>query len=342
MRPAFVKYLLVLLLVLLSTISIVNAVGEVNVSTSKTTYFAGEPVLIYFQAGYGTGVYGTAEIIISGPAGSYSVGTVSIETGMMYSFTLPASAVSIPGYYGIKVVVGLAYDVWEGYASFSVVPGVPDLVVMDIRFDKSQPFQEGTLIQLGASVGNQGGSANNFAVEVYLDGTLYESGTISLGAGEATVVWTETAWQAIEGTHTVEWVLDATNVISESNEGNNRMSRSFNVGPRLITMTATVTTTSTRTRTERYTATTSVTAYKGTIQPETITMTTTFTSQAVTIKTTLVGLYYATSYSPTVTITVTKQQGTGEITSLTALAYLTLLSGVVIIPLEWRTRKPRR
>jgi hypothetical protein len=342
LRYTFVRYPLILLLVLLSATSIVNAVGDVSVSTSKTTYFAGEPVFIYFQAGYGTGVYGTAEIIISGPAGTYSAGTVSIETGIMYTYTLSGSAVSIAGYYTVKVVVGLAYDVWEGYASFSVVPGVPDLIVMDIRFDKSQPFQEGTMIQFGASVGNQGGSANNFMVEVYLDGTLYDSGTLSLGAGETMALSTETAWQAIEGAHTIEWVLDATNVISESNEGNNRMSRSFNVGPRLITMTATLTTTSTRTKTERYTATTSVTTYKGTIQPETITMTTTFTSQAVTIKTTLVGLYYATSYSPTVTVTVTKQQGTGEITSLTALAYLTILSGIVIIPLEWRTRKPRR
>ena len=331
-----------LFLVLSSAISIANAAGEVNVSTSKTTYFAGEPVVVYFQAGYVTGLYGTAEIFVSGPAGTYSAGTSSIETGRMYTYTISGSAISISGYYTVQVEVGLELDVWEGYASFNVVPGVPDLVVMDIRFDKSQPFRESTMIQFGASVGNQGGSANNFVVEVYLDGALYESGTISLGAGEATVIWTETAWQAIEGTHTVEWVMDATNVVSESNEGNNRMSRSFDVGPRLMTMTATITTTSTRTKTERYTATTSVTTYKGTIQPETVTMTTTFTSQAVTIRTTLVGLYYATSYSPTVTVTVTKQQGTGEITSLTALAYLTILSGIVIVPLEWRIRKPRR
>jgi len=330
------------LLVLSSAISIANAVGEVNVSTSKTTYFAGEPVVVYFQAGYGTGVYGTAEIFVSGPAGTHSAGTASVETGRMYTYTISGSAISIPGYYTVKVVVGLELDIWEGYASFSVVPGVPDLVIIDVGFDSSQPFQEGDMIQFGAEIANRGGSADNFVAEVYLDGAFRESGTISLGAGGATVLWTETAWQAIEGTHTIEWVLDAANVISESNEGNNRMSKSFNVGPRLITVTTTITTTSTRTKTERYTATTSVTAYKGTIQPETITMTTTFTSQAVTMKTTLVGLYYTTSYSPTVTVTVTKQQGTGEITSLTALAYLTLLSGVVIVPLEWRIRKPRR
>ncbi|MBS7623636.1 hypothetical protein KEJ39_08220 [Candidatus Bathyarchaeota archaeon] len=118
-------YSVSLVLLLLAFLPSAEAAGIVDVYTSSTTYYTGDTVTIMFQAGYSTGVFGTAEIFVIGPAGSASAGTVSIETGRMYTFTLYGSAISFPGFYTVKVVVGLADDVWEGSASFQVVLRVP-------------------------------------------------------------------------------------------------------------------------------------------------------------------------------------------------------------------------
>jgi len=102
-----------------------EAVGTVDVYTSSTTYYTGDTVTVIFQAGYSTGVLGTAEILVIGPAGSASAGTVNIETGRTYTFMLYGSAISFPGFYTVKVVVTLPLDIWEGSASFQVIQRVP-------------------------------------------------------------------------------------------------------------------------------------------------------------------------------------------------------------------------
>ncbi|MEM4246671.1 MAG: VCBS domain-containing protein, partial [Candidatus Bathyarchaeia archaeon] len=70
-------------------------------------------------------VYGTAEFIVSGSAGSGSAGVVNIETGRVYTYTITGSFITIPGYYTVRVVVGLEYDIWEGSASFQILQRTP-------------------------------------------------------------------------------------------------------------------------------------------------------------------------------------------------------------------------
>jgi hypothetical protein len=108
---------------------------------------------------------------------------------------------------------------------------LPDLVFQKVGFDKPEPFKDGDLIRFGAVIVNQGdGPAYNFRVEVYLDGWLYDSGTVSLGAHQSDTLWCDNPWKATEGTHTLTWIADTTNVVAESDENNNRMNRTFTVG----------------------------------------------------------------------------------------------------------------
>ncbi|MEM2964757.1 MAG: zinc ribbon domain-containing protein [Candidatus Bathyarchaeia archaeon] len=112
-------------LVLLAAPSVRGVNGDVMVRTSRSVYYAGEPVAVIFQAGYGGGVPGTAQIIVSGPAGTVTAGTVNIVTGVTYTYTISGSFLTIPGYYTVKVVVGLEFDIWEGTASFQIVARAP-------------------------------------------------------------------------------------------------------------------------------------------------------------------------------------------------------------------------
>lgn len=109
--------------------------------------------------------------------------------------------------------------------------GLPDLTFQMVGFDKPEPFEGGDAIQFGATLVNQGvGNAYNFSVEVYLDDWLYTGETISLAAGQSETLWCDAPWKATQGTHTITWVADSTNAVAESNESNNRMTRTFTVG----------------------------------------------------------------------------------------------------------------
>ena len=108
--------------------------------------------------------------------------------------------------------------------------GRADLTFQKVVFDKPEPFQEGDMIAFGATIINQGdGNAYNCWVEVYLDGRLNDSGPIDLGAGEAVTIWSENPWRATGGTHVLEWRVDTTNAVAESNEGNNTKRKTFTV-----------------------------------------------------------------------------------------------------------------
>src|SRR4030042_945016 len=103
-----------ILLIISTGISSTRSIGSVDVGTSSYTYYAGDNVAVFFQAGYSGGVFGTAEIYVSGPStggAEISAGTLSIETGQTYTTYVYGSAFSIPGIYTIKVVVGLELDI---------------------------------------------------------------------------------------------------------------------------------------------------------------------------------------------------------------------------------------
>lgn len=159
------------------------------------------PILKTYDLGVGDNIYAKLRIRCTS---SYSTGTI----GFFDDISIYAEETPTP-----------------------TTPGLPDLTFQKVGFDKPEPFEEGDTIQFGATIVNQGyGSAYNFVVEIYLDERLYTSGTISLNASESQTLWCDSPWNATKGTHTITWIADSTNAVAESNESNNRMSRTFTVG----------------------------------------------------------------------------------------------------------------
>ena len=120
----------------------------------------------------------------------------------------------------------------EGYHYIREIgaASLPDLTLYKVGFNKPEPFEEGDIVSFGAQIVNQGDAdAYNFRVEVYIDGQLNDYGPISLGAGQGAEIWSENPWRATGGTHVVEWRVDTTNAVAESNESNNTKSRTFTV-----------------------------------------------------------------------------------------------------------------
>ena len=118
-----VKAFLMVTLVLL-TIPAVKGAG-VMVRTSRPVYYAGEPVVVIFQSDHPPDIVGTARIIVSGPAGTVTAGTVNVAGGVIYQYTITGSFVSIPGYYTVTVVVDIVVETLDGSASFQVVQRTP-------------------------------------------------------------------------------------------------------------------------------------------------------------------------------------------------------------------------
>jgi len=185
------------------------------------------------------------------------------------------------------------------------VSGPADLVVYRCWVSPANPKQEDS-VTFYAVIANVGGSdASNFRLETYLDGSLYDSGSLSLSAGQDLQVWSEIPWRAEDGSHSVRWVINPDRSVEESNYGNNEASCSFFVSPRTVTATVTVTKTSTRTTTQR-TVTTVTTTRRAMITRTTdTTVLRTVTANPTTVTQTLTGLITSTIYSPTVTVTVT-------------------------------------
>ena len=128
---------------------------------------------------------------------------------------------------------------WELYTDGdymirSTIERCTDLVVTDVYLDPADPMAEGTEVTFYADVDNQGDlDANDFVVQVYLDGELFLEAEKSIAAGVGFTYWNSLPWDAVYGNHTIRWVIDATNVIVETNETNNEMSRTFTVGEHL-------------------------------------------------------------------------------------------------------------
>jgi hypothetical protein len=219
--------------------------------------------------------------------------------------------------------------------------GLADLVIYQCGVSPSRPRQE-DLVTFYAVVANVGGSdAYNFRLELWFSGGvegwyLYDSGYLSLGAGESMQVSSDTPWRAEDGSYSYRWRVNPDRAIQESNYDNNECGGSFTVSPRTITLTGYTTVTRTTTRTEKITMTTTTTTYKGAFTTETVTRTVTFTGEAVTITVTLTGLYIRTSYSPTVTITVT-QTGTVQMRQLPLFLSIMASIGAII----YRRRKEK-
>ena len=106
----------------------------------------------------------------------------------------------------------------------------PDLIIQDISWDKGSPKQ-GDTITFTVKIKNQGsGSAGTSAVKYYIDDTYVASDSVpalSAGSTESTQSFTWTADKC--GNVQVKAVADATNVVIESNEGNNQSTETVNI-----------------------------------------------------------------------------------------------------------------
>ena len=147
------------------------------------------------------------------------------------SFTwTPASS----GYYVINITADISNDVNESIESnnykmknVSVYPeGMPDLIPGDILF---LPTKDSNATTISVRVDNNGtGDANNFKVELLIDGTPIANNTLSVGACAAKL--TSFEYDAAHGSHhDVEIILDPDDIIDESNETNNTATGSFDV-----------------------------------------------------------------------------------------------------------------
>jgi hypothetical protein len=233
--------------------------------------------------------------------------------------------------YGSTDYRGGFIDAFESYHYIKKIgpSGPADLIVYQCGVSPANPKQEDP-VTFYAIIANIGGSdAYNFRLDLYLDGSLYDSGYLSLRAGESMQVWSDRSWIAEDGQHWIRWVINPDGAIQESNYGNNECGGSFFVSPRTVTLTAYTTITETRTQTEKYTMTTTITTYKGALTTETVTKTITITGKATTTTTTLTGLYTITSYSPTITITVS-QAGAAQVVQLPFLIFIIAFSGAII------------
>ena len=222
-----------------------------------------------------------------------------------------------------------------------VIGGPADLAVSHCRVVPSQPRQEDS-VTFYASVANIGGKdAYNFRVETYLDGGLYDSGSLSLRAGESSQVSSNRLWSAEDGSHNVRWVVNPDRSVEESNYGNNEISCSFFVSPHTITTTVTTTGSSTRTQTYRTTTTITVTTRTTKVYTTDTTVLTTVTTNPVKVTQTLTGLTTSTIYSPTVTVTVTSAQMVSNPLLWLALSTFAMVGGILRLPDKNRIRRLR-
>jgi len=314
----FVLGLVLFSLILLSTVTIVapakvQAQGEYAVWTDKQVYQIGEIATIYMKAPKlfpGMDPVHTYQLVVMKPDGSAVLIYDGFGSDSILTFSAEAS-------YPLGTWHVMLYESWPEWdpipagrilrasTYFEVIGGPADLVVYKCWVSPANPKQEDA-VTFYAVIANIGGSdANNFRLETYLDGSLYDSGSLSLRAGQQVQVWSEIVWRAEDGSHTVRWVINPDRSIEESNYGNNEASCSFFVSPRTVTATVTITKTSTRTQTQRTDVTSTTTRTIMITRTTDTTVLRTVTAGFTTVTQTLTGLITSTIYSPTVTVTVT-------------------------------------
>jgi len=109
------------------------------------------------------------------------------------------------------------FDLISGYVEFKDASGLPI----------QRTVGEQVYFYYRYSIAGSG-AITPFTIQCFLNGTLFESKAILSGnGGTEYIIQTSSPWTATAGTHSVEWVLDAGNSISESNESNNRSSAGY-------------------------------------------------------------------------------------------------------------------
>jgi hypothetical protein len=90
--------------------------------------------------------------------------------------------------------------------------------IQRVGFDKTPPFSNGDSIEFRVIVANFCSTPQYFLVQCYIDGQLWDSGSISLAGGEATTLSADYLWKASSGNHILKFTA-----------GDSSLSRSFDV-----------------------------------------------------------------------------------------------------------------
>ncbi len=94
---------------------------------------------------------------------------------------------------------------------------------------QTNEIHPGDTVQLFLTVRNKGSlDASKFNVNVYINGTLYSTQTISLGAGKSSQI--TITWTAQEGIYEFKILVDPENKITEATKSNNQMTLTLTVG----------------------------------------------------------------------------------------------------------------
>jgi hypothetical protein len=345
LRKSLLLPLFVALLVFSTGISTVRSdiLPRAACQFSKEVYEIGEPIVVYISS---MGVLSQPVLVIGKPDGSTS--TISLGEQVAGDFVPIAFSIGAagppPGYrqavlYTYFGIPGHQDYVEVARCGYQVQGGPADLVLERVWVSPRNPHQE-DMVSLSAEIANMGGTdAYGFRFDIYLDGSLWDTGSVSLPAGSSTTFTSNRQYQAEDGSHDVRGVVNSDRSVQESNYGNNEGSASFFVSPRTVTETVTVTKTSTRTQTQRTTETVTSTLTMTATRTTDTTALQTITANPVTVMQTLTGLVTTTVCSPTVTIAVTTSaQIISNPLLWMVLSTLTMIGAVFQIPHSGRLR----
>jgi hypothetical protein len=171
-------------------------------------------------------------VVGSAPVGALAAGastTVSLDVGRRPTGSYSISAVVDP----TDRIVEQNNDNNSFTASSPLVVGQapgPDLQVLSVSSNPSSPAV-GAAVSFSVTVNNRGTSAAAATVtRVVVGGTTLNGNTGPIAAGATVTVPISGSWTATSGGATITATADATNVVDETNENNNTLSRSIVVG----------------------------------------------------------------------------------------------------------------
>ncbi len=160
---------------------------------------------------------------VNATVGSTTITLSYNQTSQLYenSTTLPAAGLS-----NITVKASNPNHLTSSSESLLMVYGTSADLMVDFGGVKLSPdnITESNILTINATVENRGGTdANNFKVELLIDGVSQKNSTFSISKASTFVV--NFNWTSTYGNHNVTIRLDRDSSIAESNESNNEYNR---------------------------------------------------------------------------------------------------------------------
>jgi len=166
------------------------------------------------------------------PTHNATIGIPTPSNPMQATFNLTASNGVTLGSYSVNIIVtGGGETDQSKYFTLNITSptNLPDLTVDDIWVEPDPPTAGGSnTVRFKIKNQGTGDATETFYSYLYFDDNYMGSGTTDgLAAGSDKTYYWDTTWPSDSNQHTVKVIVDATNIISESNESNNERSESF-------------------------------------------------------------------------------------------------------------------